>query len=217
MAVSRKATCRNTAQLSFSTSSFNPPEFCCAYHFIRNPERVIGLEKLYLRSSWRSSTLYMNNKSTGKLCQFLWKWEVCEPFNVILIDQLLLSVQRMHCDFSQSVRPWTAFSLFTEHAMFSKATWHETAIFLSSLCVVAYLKETLRYALREKPEIRVLAPIMTFSILVNYWICCYRGLAILKWQWAVGYWQCDTNNTPNYCTLVSNGKNPTALTYAITA
>lgn len=161
-AVSCKATCRNTAQLSFSTSSLNPSEFYCAYHFIRNPERLIGLEKLYLRSSWRSSTLYMNNKSTGKLCQFLWKWEVCEPFNVILIDQPLLSVESMHCDFSQLVRPWTAFSLFTEHAMFPKATWHETAIFLSLLCIA------LCYALWEKTEIRVLAPIMTFSISVNY-------------------------------------------------
>jgi len=50
-AVSRKATCRNTAQLSFSTSSLNPLEFYCAYHFIRNPERLIGPEKLYLQSS----------------------------------------------------------------------------------------------------------------------------------------------------------------------
>lgn len=159
----------------------------------------------------------MNNKSTGKLCQFLWKWEVCEPFNVILIDQSWLSVQSMHCDFSQSVRPWTAFSLFTEHAIFPKATWHEIATFLSLLCVAVYLKETLCYALKEKLEIRVLAPLMTFSVPFNYWICCYKGLAILEWQWAGGYWQCDINDTPNYCTLLSHGKNSTALTYAITA
>lgn len=44
---------------------------------------------------------YMNNKSTGKLCQFLGKWEIREPFNAILIQQILLFVKCIHHDFSQ--------------------------------------------------------------------------------------------------------------------
>lgn len=158
VAVSRKTTCRNRAYPSFSNSSFNPSEVYCAYHFIRNPERLIGLEKLYLWSSWRSSTLYMNNKSTSKLCQFFCKWEVCEPFNVILIYQFLLSVQSMQCIFSQLARPWTAFSLFAEHTVFPKTTWHKIEIFLSLLWLIAaYFKETLcsekLTALRKKTEV----------------------------------------------------------------
>lgn len=45
----------------------------------------------------------MNNESTGNFVNFC--ENVCEPFNVILIDHTLLSVQSICCDFSQQVRP----------------------------------------------------------------------------------------------------------------
>lgn len=101
VAVSRKATYRNTTQLSFSTSSLNPAEFYCVYHFIRKPERLIELQNCIYDLLKESISPYMNNKSTGKLCQFLGKWEIREPFNVILILQLLLFVKCTCHSFSQ--------------------------------------------------------------------------------------------------------------------